>query len=313
MELSVIIPLYNEQDNILHLVSKLEQSLEGIDCEVIFVDDGSKDETVSRLLPHLSKKDSSIHMQLVILKRNYGQTSAMACGIEIAQGKYVVTLDGDLQNDPSDIPMMLAEIKSQNCDLIAGKRASRQDNILLRKLPSKIANFLIRNLSNVHIDDYGCTLKIFKAELAKSLDLYGELHRFIPILAQMQGAKISQVVVKHYPRIYGESKYGLGRTFKVMSDLLLMLFFQKYRQKPMHLFGNIGLSMFMLGGVIEAYLLLLKISGMSISNKPIFYIGILLIIMGIQFITTGFLAELMMRTYYNASARKPYEVKEIVK
>jgi dolichol-phosphate mannosyltransferase len=204
-------------------------------------------------------------------------------------------------------------MKSGDYDVVTGRRMKRQDGMIFRKIPSKIANLLIRKFTKVEIKDYGCTLKLFKSSLAKKLDLYGELHRFIPILADIKGAKIIEVDVKHHARKFGHSKYGIGRTFKVISDLLLMFFFQKYSQKPMHLFGNIGVSMFLIGGLIETYLLMLKIQGESIGTRPLFYIGILLIITSVQLITTGFIAELLMRTYYTAQNKKPYIVASIYK
>ncbi|MFN7038055.1 MAG: glycosyltransferase family 2 protein [Alphaproteobacteria bacterium] len=304
--LSIIVPVYNEKENIAPLINNIRTALNKINYEIIFVDDGSNDNTKEEIISLL--EDNII---LVEFNRNYGQTSALAAGIEIAQGDYIATIDGDLQNDPDDIPIMLNKLKSENSDIVVGRRLKRQDKLFLRKIPSKIANFLIRKLTKVNIRDYGCTLKIFKSTLAKRLDLYGELHRFIPILAHMQGAKITEIDVKHHARIFGQSKYGLSRTLKVVSDLLLMYFFQKYKQKPMHLFGNLGICMFIAGFLIETYLLLLKIFGYAIGGRPLFYVGILLIITSVQLITTGFLAEQIMRTYYGSQQRKPYLINKI--
>ncbi len=304
-ELSVVIPVYNEKDSIEPMAEALKEALSDINYEVIFVDDGSSDSTVDNILALKEK-----NIRLLVFARNFGQTSAMAAGIDAAEGDYIATLDGDLQNDPLDIPMMLEKLKEENLDMVAGCRAKRKDGMFLRKIPSKIANKLIRKVSKVNIRDYGCTLKLFKADLAKQLDLYGELHRFIPILADMHGAKIAEVDVRHHSRRFGESKYGLSRTLKVASDLMLMGFFIRYRQKPMHLFGSMGLISLMLGGLIEFYMLLLKLFGEDIGGRPLFYVGILLIIAGIQLITTGFLAELIMRTYYSAKNKKPYTIGE---
>jgi dolichol-phosphate mannosyltransferase len=305
--LSIIVPIYNEEQNIVPLLNSLKNALEGMNYEIILVDDGSQDDSKKEILHNLDKD-----IILVELCHNYGQTSAIAAGIEAAQGEYIVMLDGDLQNDPTDIPLMLKKLTEEGYDLIAGIRAERAEKAFLRRFPSKCANFLIRRLSGVHIKDYGCTLKVFKAQLAKKLDLYGELHRFIPILAKMRGARIGQMEVKHHPRIFGQSKYGIGRTIKVFSDLLLMLFFQKYRQKPMHLFGNIAVLMGGIGFILESYLMMMKLlTGKPMSGSPLFYLGILLVIMSVQFITTGFLAELMMRTYYKSQNSKPYEIARI--
>jgi glycosyltransferase involved in cell wall biosynthesis len=301
--LSVIVPVYNEKPNIVPLLAALKLALASISHEIILVDDGSADGTVEEILAHSDK-----HITLLVFSRNFGQTSALAAGIDYASGQYIATLDGDLQNDPDDIPMMLNILTEGNYDIVAGNRANRKDGMLLRKIPSKIANILIRKFTNVHISDYGCTLKVFRAELAKKLDLYGELHRFIPILGSIHGAKITEVAVKHHPRIYGTSKYGIGRTMKVVSDLMLMFFFQKYSQKPMHLFGTIGVGMFMAGGLIETYMLGIKLLGENIGTRPLFTIGFMLIITSVQLITAGFLAELIMRTYYGSQRKKPYSI-----
>ena len=304
-KLSVVIPVMNEEDNIKPLLDEIRKSLKDIDYEVIFVDDGSTDKTVQKI-----KELADERVKLIVFSRNFGQTTAMAAGIDAAEGELIATLDGDLQNDPSDIPMMIEKLEKEGWDVVAGRRANRQDGFLLRKVPSKIANWLIRKLTGVYISDYGCTLKLFKSDVAKHLSLYGELHRFIPVLASLYGAKMTEVDVKHHPRIYGKSKYGIGRTFKVISDLLLMLFFQKYATRPMHLFGGVGFFILFLGSLIEFYLLILKLFGNSIGQRPLFIVGILCIIAGIQLISTGFLAELLMRTYYESQNKKPYVIKE---
>ena len=208
MLLSVVIPVFNEKDNIDPMIGAITEALGSMSYEIIFVDDGSNDGTAEAI-----KKSKAEHtIKLVRFSRNYGQTSAMAAGIDAASGTYIATLDGDLQNDPSDIPMMLEKLEKEKLDIVAGIRAKRKDNVYLRKIPSKIANWLIRKMSNVNITDYGCTLKVFKADIAKNLDLYGELHRFIPILGSIEGAKIAEIPVKHHPRRFGEAKYGLSRT-----------------------------------------------------------------------------------------------------
>lgn len=301
--ISIVVPVYNERESVGPLAEAVDTALIGLDYELIFVDDGSVDGTPETInaLPYSRAR-------LLVFARNFGQTSALSAGIEAARGDYIALLDGDLQNDPADIPLMLEKLKTEGLDMVAGKRARRQDGFILRKIPSKLANKLIRKVSKVQISDYGCTLKLFRADIAKGLDLYGELHRFIPILADMRGAKIAEMDVRHHARRFGVSKYGLGRTFRVMSDLLLMAFFIRYRQKPMHLFGTLGLGLFGLGGLIEFYLLILKMLGHDIGQRPLFFVGILFLLVGVQLITTGFIAELLMRTYHRAGNSTPYTI-----
>ncbi|NTW23710.1 MAG: glycosyltransferase family 2 protein, partial [Lentimicrobium sp.] len=280
-KLSIIICVYNEEANIKPLNKWINESIQDIDYEIIYVDDGSTDLTRKEII---ALNDPRV--VLVEFRKNYGQSSALYAGIEQARGEYLVTMDGDLQNDPSDIPMMLKLAEDEGWDLVAGIRKNRQDGVFLRKLPSKIANSIIRNSTGVHIKDYGCTLKVFKSDLAKNIGLYGELHRFIPVLASLEGATITQVDVKHHAREFGKSKYGINRTFKVVSDLLLMLFFKKYMSKPMHLFGGIGVVFFLIGTLINTYFLVQKILGHDIWGKPMLLLGILLLIAGIQLIPT---------------------------
>jgi glycosyltransferase involved in cell wall biosynthesis len=306
IELSVVIPLMNEEDNIAPLLESLRKNLSAYSYELMFVDDGSTDSTIEKI-----KQYAQSDTRLICFNRNYGQTAAMAAGIEHAKGEFIATLDGDLQNDPSDIPVMLEKMKSEGWDVVAGNRKKRQDGMLLRKLPSRIANRLIRNLTGVFMHDYGCTLKIFRKEIARNLGLYGELHRFIPILAVVQGGKITEVDVKHHARLHGKSKYGIGRTFKVASDLLLMIFFQKYFRRPIHLFGPLGIVSFMIGMMINSYLLVLKIMGEDIWGRPILLLGVSLVLAGIQFLTFGLIAELMMRIYFESQNKKPYTIRTI--
>ncbi|MEY3647723.1 MAG: hypothetical protein RLZ13_608 [Bacteroidota bacterium] len=304
--LSVVITVYNEEDNIQPLLKATYAALSGMDYEVILVEDGSTDRTVAEV-----KKYANTRTKLVIFNRNYGQTTALAAGIDQATGEYIATMDGDLQNDPTDLPGMLQKAIDEEWDVVAGRRANRKDGFVLRKIPSKIANWIIRNSTNVHLKDYGCTLRVYKAEIAQNMGLYGELHRFIPVLAKQEGAKMTEVDVKHHPRIHGTSKYGLSRTFKVMSDLILMLFFQKYFQRPIHLFGGLGLLAFLLGGIINVYLLVLKILGEDIWGRPILILGFILILGGIQLITTGIISEIIVRTYFESQDKKTYRVKAL--
>lgn len=305
-ELSVVITVMNEEDNIHPLVDAIEIALAGIDYEVVFVDDGSTDSTRARI-----KELVNTRIMLVELRKNYGQSTAMTAGIDYTTGKYIALLDGDLQNDPTDIPPMLDLLKKEDWDVVAGNRKNRKDGFILRKIPSKIANYLIRRWTKVYIKDYGCTLKIFKREIAEDLGLYGELHRFIPVLAAMQGARITQVDVKHHARKFGQSKYGLGRTFRVMSDLVTIVFFRRYIQKPMHLFGTMGFISLFLGIIINLYLLSLKILGHDIWGKPLLILGLIFLLGGIQLITIGILAEINVRTYFESSNRKTYQVRKI--
>jgi len=304
--LSVVITVYNEEDNIQPLLKATYSALSGMDYEVILVEDGSTDRTVAEV-----KKYANTRTKLVIFNRNYGQTTALAAGIDQATGEYIATMDGDLQNDPTDLPSMLQKAIDEEWDVVAGRRANRKDGFVFRKIPSKIANWIIRNSTNVHLKDYGCTLRVYKAEIAQNMGLYGELHRFIPVLAKQEGAKMTEVDVKHHPRIHGTSKYGLSRTFKVMADLILMLFFQKYFQRPIHLFGGLGLIAFLLGGIINVYLLVLKILGEDIWGRPILILGFMLILGGIQLITTGIIAEIIVRTYFESQDKKTYRVKAL--
>ena len=296
----------NEEDNIKPLLDAVRQALTGIDFEVILVDDGSTDKTKLQVLEHSDERTT-----LVELRKNYGQSTAMTAGIDYSRGRYIALLDGDLQNDPSDIPSMLTLLKKEDWDVVAGNRKNRKDGFILRKIPSRIANALIRRMTGVYIKDYGCTLKVFRREIAEELGLYGELHRFIPVLAKMQGARITQVDVKHHARIHGSSKYGINRTFKVMSDLVLMVFMRKYLQKPMHLFGPIGFISIGIGAAINIYLLILKIMGHDIWGKPLLILGLILLLGGIQFITIGIIADINTRTYFESQNKKTYNVRKI--
>lgn len=306
IELSVIITVFNEEENIKLLNEAISKSLSDCTYEIVFVDDGSSDSTVSEI-----KKLNNKKIKLIRLSKNYGQCIAMNAGIDFAQGEFIALLDGDLQNDPADIPFMLEKLKTEGWDVVAGNRRNRKDKMIFRKIPSKIANAMIRRYTGVHIRDYGCTLKVFRQVIAKNLDLYGELHRFIPVLASLQGASITQVDVNHYPRKYGKSKYGINRTFKVASDLMLILFFQRYLRKPMHLFGGLGLLLLIPGSSILFYLFILKVLGYDIWGKPLLILGVLMIIVGVLFIMMGIMTELLMRIFYATGNRKLYVVKEV--
>lgn len=306
IQLSVVVTVYNEEENIAPLIDRIDAALEGMSYEIVYVDDGSTDGTLQALY-------SNPHPRLVVveLRKNYGQSAALMAGIEQARGEYIATMDGDLQNDPADLPHMLELAKTGGYDMVAGERAKRKDGMFLRKIPSKIANYIIRNASGVHLKDYGCALRVFDGGLAKELGIYGELHRFIPVLAHQEGARIVQVPVKHHARQFGQSKYGLNRTFKVISDLLLMLFFKRYMQKPMHLFGNTGVFLFLAGALINVYLIVLKLLGNDIWGKPLLILGLMLVLAGIQLITIGIVIEIQMRTYFESQQKRPYRVREV--
>lgn len=307
-KISVVVTVYNEEQNIRPLIERITDALEGFEYEILYVDDGSTDGTLGEL-----RRMDHPRLKVIELKKNYGQSLALMAGIDHAEGEFIATMDGDLQNDPSDIPAMLELAETGDWDMVAGNRANRQDGMLLRKVPSKIANYIIRTTTDVNLKDYGCALKVFRRDLARDLGLYGELHRFIPVLAHLEGARITQVDVKHHPRRFGSSKYGLNRTFKVISDLLLMLFFKKYMQKPMHLFGNVGVLLFLIGAIINLYLLGLKLMGQDIWGKPLIIFGLMLVIAGIQLVTIGIVIEIQMRTYFESQQKRPYKVRRIIR
>ena len=306
-KLSLVVCVYNEELNIEPLSQQIQTSLKGIDYEVIFVDDGSGDSTREKIC-----SIDNDRFFLVELKCNYGQSSALQAGIDQAKGEYVALIDGDLQNDPADIPKMLKTLKEGNYDMVAGVRANRKDGALLRKIPSKIANYIIRESTGTKMKDLGCTLKVFTNESVKSIHIYGELHRFIPVLLALEGStRMTQVDVNHRARQFGSSKYNLSRTFRVFSDLILMLFFKKYMQRPMHFFGGIGLISLILGGGISIYFFILKLMGNDIWGKPLLILGLIFFLAGVQFITIGILAEVIMRTYFESQKKKPFRVRSV--
>jgi glycosyltransferase involved in cell wall biosynthesis len=303
--LSVVVPLYNEQDNVLLLSQKIHESLVGYQYEIIYIDDFSTDQT-KKVVNDLA--DNQVH--LIALKKNYGQSLALAAGIDYASGTYIITMDGDLQNDPSDIPSMLKEAIDGGYDLVTGIRQKRKDS-LLKKIPSKIANFLVRRVTKLDIKDNGCALKVFHKDVAKDLNLYGEMHRFITLLAFLEGAQIKQVPVKHHARHAGVSKYGLERVFKVIADMMLLLFIRKYIQRPIHLFGIFGVLLIGAGLCINAYLVYLKLLGEDIGTRPLLTLGMMLIFAGIQLFTIGIVMELLIRTYYESQKKRPYRIRKV--
>ncbi len=304
--LSIVVPLYNEQDNVVLLTEKIHESLQGYNYQIVYVDDFSTDDTRGVVK---NMDDKRIH--LIELKKNYGQSLALAAGIDYATGDYIITMDGDLQNDPSDIPQMLAYVADGEYDLITGIRQKRKDS-LIKKIPSKIANFLVRRVTKLDIKDNGCALKVFTKDIAKGLNLYGEMHRFITLLAHLEGAQIKQVNVKHHARHAGVSKYGLERVFKVVADMMLLLFIRKYFQRPIHLFGIFGVLLILLGILMNIYLLVVKFGfGEDIGNRPMLIFGMMFILGGIQLFTIGIVMELLIRTYYESQQKRPYRIKKI--
>lgn len=309
-KISVVVPIYNEQKNIKPLKKSLDLVLKKFKSyEVIWVDDGSTDSSLD-VITRLIKKDSK-HI-LIQLRRNFGQTAALSAGFDHSVGDIIVTLDGDLQNDPKDILKLVKLIEFDDYDLVTGWRQKRKDN-LVRLIFSQIANWLINQISGLNIHDFGCTLKAYRSDLIKEIRLYGEMHRFIPAIASQIGAKIIEVPVTHHPRKFGVSKYGLGRTFRVMSDIILVKFLLSFQNRPLHLFGSIGLLSTFVGSVTFTYLVMSKIIyGLSLSNRPLFLISILLILVGVQFITFGILSEMIMRVYYESQDKKPYLIRQVI-
>ena len=307
--ISVVIPAYNEEENIPILYEKLKKVLDSLkeDYEIIFVDDGSTDRT-PEILKEISEKDKKV--KVIRFRRNYGQTAAMYAGFEHAKGDVIITMDADLQNDPEDIPKLLEKMK-EGYDIVSGWRKERKDPFLSRKLPSMIANKIISIVTGVKLHDYGCTLKAYKADIAKRYRLYGDMHRFLPALAKRFGAKITEIPVKHHPRLYGKSKYGIGRTIRVILDIFLVKFLNEYITKPLYVFGGFGFLLFVIGFLIELYLTILKLFfGQDIGHRPLLILGVLLILSGIQLISTGIIAELIIRTYYESKGEKPYVIEE---
>ncbi len=309
--LSVVIPVYNEEQNVTLLLERLAQALQdlGRPFEVIIVDDGSTDRTPELLR---SLKPRYPWLRVVFLRRNFGQSAAFTAGIDHARGEVIVTMDGDLQNDPADIPKLLAKLE-EGYDVVSGWRKDRKDPFLSRRLPSILANKLISRLTHVELHDYGCSLKAYRAEVIQGLAIYGELHRFIPVLVSFRGARITELPVNHHPRRFGRSKYGLSRTYRVLLDLLLMIFFRKFATRPLHIFGLTGGLMFLAGFFIELYLSFLKLFGhQDIGQRPLLLLGALLIITGINLVGTGLLAEMVMRTYFEAGNHRIYTVREVL-
>ena len=310
-ELSLVIPVFNEAPNLEELIKEITASCQKLKktYEIIFVDDGSRDESPDTL-KKLQKLDPRI--KIIRLRKNFGQTAALSAGFDYARGEVIITLDADLQNDPDDFALLLEKI-DQGYDIVSGWRQKRKDNFLTRRIPSKMANWLISKITRVKLHDYGCTLKAFRREVIKNIRLYGELHRFIPAIASNMGVTIAEVRVNHRPRLHGKSKYNIFRTIKVVLDLLTVKFLLSYQTRPLQIFGLFGLVSGIAGGILGILLsyqrLVLK---QGIANRPLLLLAILLIVIGIQFITLGLLAEIMVRAYHESAKKSIYFIREII-
>jgi glycosyltransferase involved in cell wall biosynthesis len=304
--LSVVIPLYQERDNVEPLLVRIHEGLRvyPYPWELILVDDGSRDGTAQVLFDQVARYGP--HVRVISFRRNFGQTAAMQAGFDAARGALIATLDGDLQNDPVEIPRLVDEMLARDLDLLQGWRRDRQDALLLRKIPSRIANGLIARVTGVHLHDYGCSLKVYRAEVIKEIRLFGEMHRFIPVWAAGVTApeRIGESEVGHRARELGQSKYGISRTFRVLLDLLVAFFFLRFGARPGHFFGAIGLSFGLLGGLMMGWLAWAKFGlGEDIGDRPLFFVAILFLVASIQFLTTGVLAEIMIRTLFASGER----------
>jgi glycosyltransferase involved in cell wall biosynthesis len=309
--ISVLIPVFNEGENISPLYEEVTSVLRQIDrdYEVIFIDDGSSDDTLNQLKV-ISEKDSNI--KVVSLSRNFGQTAALTAGIDFSKGKIIVPMDGDLQNDPKDILALLQKIE-EGFDVVSGWRKSRKDSFLTRRFPSIAANKIISLIGGVRLHDYGCTLKAYRRDVLKNIRLYGEMHRFIPIYAQWMGAQVSEIPVRHHPRKFGSSKYGMSRVVKVILDLMVVKFLVSYSQKPIYVFGGMGLLMILGAFLSGGYAIYLKLfEGVSFILTPLPLLCVLLLVLGFLSILMGFLAEIMTRTYYESQGKPTYQIKEVI-
>ncbi|WP_320673906.1 glycosyltransferase family 2 protein [Prochlorococcus sp. MIT 1341] len=310
-ELSVVVPIYNEEESLPELVDQLLAALRPAFAtfEIVLVNDGSTDRT-AEVLAELSNQVKEIVG--VLLRKNYGQTAAMAAGFDIAIGEIVVSLDGDLQNDPADIPLLVDKLR-EGYDLVSGWRYKRKDSALQRKLPSKIANRLIGRVTGVRLHDYGCSLKAYRKEVLADMRLYGELHRFLPVLANIEGARITEVKVNHRGRRYGTSKYGIDRTFRVLMDLLTVWFLKSFLTRPMYVFGFGGLLAIAGSLLASFYLFVIKLMGTDIGNRPLLTLALVLGLAGVQLFCFGLLGELQMRTYHESQARPIYRIRETLR
>ncbi len=314
IELSLVVPLFNEEESVGPLIERICSAMAQYPSswELILVDDGSTDATIANAREALNRP--GLDLKIVALQRNFGQTAAMQAGINQAQGRLIATLDGDLQNDPKDIPTMVAELERRELDLLVGWRKNRQDGLLMRKVPSFIANRLIGRITGVRLHDYGCSLKIYRGSVIKQVKLMGEMHRFIPawVAGVVPSSRIGEMPVTHHARQHGVSKYGISRTFRVILDLLSVMFFMRFKARPGHFFGSLGLGLGALSAVILFYLFIDKfVMGNDIGTRPLFLIGVMLFLSAVQMITTGIIAEMIARTYYREDTALSYIVREV--
>jgi glycosyltransferase involved in cell wall biosynthesis len=310
--LSLVIPVYNERENLPILFDAVHRAIDplNLDWELIFVDDGSSDNSLS-VLKELVEKDPS-HLKVVVFRRNFGQTAAIAAGIDNAGGEVVVLLDADMQNDPADIPMLLDKL-NDGYDVVSGWRKERKDNAVTRNLPSHMANRLISWVTGVKLHDYGCTLKAYRREVLGGFRLYGEMHRFIPVYAHSVGARITEVVVQHHPRKFGKAKYGLERTLKVLLDLFTVKFLLSYSAKPIYLFGGTGIGLMLVSALTLLVIAIRRVFyDISVLGSPFFQIGVMFFVLGFQSILMGLIAELLVRTYHEAQGKKTYTIREVI-
>ena len=313
VELSLVVPVFNEEESVRPLVERICDSMKGYDkpWELILVDDGSTDRTLLHARKELDRE--GLDLSIIELQRNFGQTAAMQAGIDAARGRLIATLDGDLQNDPRDIPAMAAALDERELDLLVGWRKDRKDGLFLRKIPSWCANALIGRITGVKLHDYGCSLKVYRGSIIKQVKLMGEMHRFIPawVAGVVPSSRIGEMVVTHHARAHGTSKYGISRTFRVILDLLSVLFFMRYKARPGHFFGSIGLATGAVSGLILAYLFFDKFTlGNDIGTRPLLIVGVMMFLSSIQLITTGILAEMMARTYFRDDETPNYVIRE---
>jgi glycosyltransferase involved in cell wall biosynthesis len=307
-EISLFLPVLNEEPNLRPLHVKIDEALAalGRSAEIIYVDDGSTDGSLV-VLRELARLDPRV--RVVALRRNYGQTAAMAAGIDAARGQILIPMDADLQNDPADLGRLLAKL-DEGFDVVSGWRKERQDKMVTRKIPSAVANWIISLIGGVKLHDYGCSLKAYRREFLKEVKLYGEMHRFIPIYASWVGARVTEIPVRHHPRTMGQSKYGLSRTFKVMLDLMTIKFMASYQTKPIYAFGLFGFSSFLISLVAGIWAVLRKLGGESFIRNPLLIIAIVMFAVGVQFILMGLLAEMLVRTYHESQAKPIYVIRE---
>ncbi|MFZ2587721.1 MAG: glycosyltransferase family 2 protein [Alphaproteobacteria bacterium] len=310
--LSIVAPLYNEEENVARLVARVAEVMRPyckqrkLTWELVAVDDGSRDTTAAKMAELAGKYPE---FKPVYFRRNFGQTAAMQAGFDVAEGDIIITIDGDLQNDPADIPNLLAKMDETGADIVSGWRKNRKDNAVLTNFPSRMANKLLPKITGVTLHDSGCSLKAYKAEVLKNVRLYGEMHRFIPALAAMEGATIEEVVVNHAKREFGQSKYGIDKSIRVVLDMVQLYFFRRFARRPIHFFGYVGMVSFLLGTLGGLYLTALKLSGDDIGGRPLLLLSVMLVILGVQLLGMGILGEMLVRVYHEPQGRKIYQTR----